>query len=221
MTRLEVYLEVSPKKVFACAQAYPGWCRAGKDEASALAALAEAAPRYADVARAAGVPFPALTDAADAEIVERIEGGAGTAYGVPSANAAADASSVGAAEAERLAALVTAAWATFDRARAAAPAELRKGPRGGGRDRDKMAGHVMEADSAYANQLGLKHPPPAIDDHAAIQAMRADMLNVLRAPSDGMPLAGRRWLHRYAARRIAWHALDHAWEMADRSTTEA
>ncbi|MEY2437652.1 MAG: hypothetical protein QOF97_2488, partial [Acidimicrobiaceae bacterium] len=25
------------------------------------------------------------------------------------------------------------------------------------------------------------------------------------------------WAYRYAARRIAWHALDHAWEMQDRS----
>ena len=53
---------------------------------------------------------------------------------------------------------------------------------------------------------------------AAITAMRDDMLRGPRAnPSDGQPLAGRRWLHRYAARRIAWHALDHAWEMEDRA----
>ena len=48
--------------------------------------------------------------------------------------------------------------------------------------------------------------------------MRAAMLDVLRRPSDGTPLAGRTWTARYAARRIAWHALDHAWEMEDRST---
>ena len=29
--------------------------------------------------------------------------------------------------------------------------------------------------------------------------------------------AGRPWPERYAARRIAWHALDHAWEIEDRS----
>jgi hypothetical protein len=47
--------------------------------------------------------------------------------------------------------------------------------------------------------------------------MRSAMLDVLREPSDGSPLAGRRWTARYAASRIAWHALDHAWEMEDRS----
>ena len=36
-------------------------------------------------------------------------------------------------------------------------------------------------------------------------------------PSDGSPIAGKRWPLRYAARRIAWHALDHAWEIEDRS----
>ena len=35
--------------------------------------------------------------------------------------------------------------------------------------------------------------------------------------SDGWPLADRKWPPRYAARRIAWHALDHAWEMEDRT----
>jgi hypothetical protein len=43
------------------------------------------------------------------------------------------------------------------------------------------------------------------------------MLDVLRQPSDGSPLAGRTWTARYAAHRIAWHALDHAWEIEDRS----
>ena len=33
----------------------------------------------------------------------------------------------------------------------------------------------------------------------------------------GSPLAGRKWPPRYAVRRIAWHALDHAWEMEDRT----
>jgi hypothetical protein len=215
--RIAVYLETSDKKVFACAQDWPGWCRAGKDEELALAALADAARRYAKVAKRAKVDFPDDDAATDFEVVERIPGGAGTAFGVPGESSKADRAPVDAAEAKRLALLVGAAWATFDQTRAASPEQLRKGPRGGGRDRDKMAAHVMDADSAYAQQLGLKHRPPAIDDPKAIKAMRDDMLRLLGEPSDGEPLAGRRWLHRYAARRIAWHALDHAWEMEDRA----
>jgi hypothetical protein len=216
-TRITVYLETSDKKVFACAQDWPGWCRAGKDEELALQALADVAPRYAKVAKQAKVDFPEGDAATRFDVVERIRGGAGTAFGVPGESSKADPQPVDAAEAKRLATLVEAAWAIFDQTRARSPESLRKGPRGGGRDRDKMAGHVMDADSAYAQQLGLKHKPPAIDDERAIKAMRDDMLRVLGEPSDGQPLAGRKWLHRYAARRIAWHALDHAWEMQDRA----
>jgi hypothetical protein len=100
---------------------------------------------------------------------------------------------------------------------ASAPAELRKGPRGGGRDRDKLVGHVVEADRAYARELGLRLPTADLHDRVAVAAERAAMLEVLGQPSDGSPIADRRWTPRYAARRIAWHALDHAWEMEDKS----
>ena len=61
----------------------------------------------------------------------------------------------------------------------------------------------------------MKRPDPT--DSQAIEATRGAMLDILRRPSDGSALAGRTWTARYAARRIAWHALDHAWEMEDRS----
>jgi hypothetical protein len=122
-----------------------------------------------------------------------------------------------AAEGERLGALVAAAWSTLDAVAATAPASLRKGPRGGGRDRDKVVVHALEADHAYAIEIGVRHRPPAPGDRPAIEAEREAMLDVIRAPSDGTPLAGRKWTVRYAARRIAWHALDHAWEMEDRT----
>ena len=80
-----------------------------------------------------------------------------------------------------------------------------------------MAGHVIEADHAYAREIGLKLPTPSLADRAAVEAERAAVLEVLRQPSDGSPLADRKWTARYAARRIAWHALDHAWEMEDRT----
>ena len=52
---------------------------------------------------------------------------------------------------------------------------------------------------------------------APIEDVRAAMLDAIRQPSDGSQIAGRRWTTRYAAHRIAWHALDHAWEIEDRS----
>jgi hypothetical protein len=208
-----VSVEATPKKAFATAVDWPGWSRSGKTEELAVAALADYAPRYAAVAAEAGITFAP----GDYEVVEQTGGGGGTDFGVPSSITDLDRRPVDTAEAERQARLVEAAWTVFARVAAAAPAELRKGPRGGGRDRDKMVGHVAESDTYYAREIGItgKRPDPA--DSPAIEAMRAAMLDILRHPSDGSPLAGRTWTARYAARRIAWHALDHAWEMEDRS----
>jgi hypothetical protein len=46
---------------------------------------------------------------------------------------------------------------------------------------------------------------------------RAAIIDVIGKPSTGKAPVDRGWPQRYAARRIAWHALDHAWEVQDRS----
>jgi hypothetical protein len=116
------------------------------------------------------------------------------------------------AQGERLANLVEAAWDMFERVSKNAPEELRKGPRGGGRNTSKMIEHVVGSDEAYAREIGIKLKAP-------IAEIRTAVLEAIRAPSDGSPLADRRWTARYAAHRIAWHALDHAWEIEDKSDT--
>lgn len=211
--RLRVAIESGQKKVFASALDWPGWSRSGKTEEAAVGSLLAYAARYAPVIERAGLAFPASFAV---EVAEESDGGSGTDFGVPSVlTHAADARPVGREEVARLAAIVKAAWATFEAVAAKAPAELRKGPRGGGRDRDKMVAHVDEADWYYAREIGIRVPAPK--SRADVEAIRASILDVLRQPSDGSPLAGRTWPARYAARRIAWHALDHAWEMEDRS----
>ncbi len=194
--------------MFASALDWPGWSRSGRDEAAALAALTAAAPRYVVVAAEAGLPFDMRSSL---EVVERLAGGSTTDFGAPEVVAEGDRRPLTAPEAERLAALVDAAWRVFDRVAAAAPAQLRKGPRGGGRDRDAIVAHVVEAEARYySRKLGLRVFPQ--DDY------RSAILDVLRSGRSGAPLAERGWPARYAARRIAWHALDHAWEIEDRST---
>jgi hypothetical protein len=210
--RTEVFLEIGPKRVFACALDWPGWCRVGKDEELALEALAAYLRRYAAVVKEAGLAPP--PDAF--EVVERKPGDATTDYGVPGKVAEADGRPLDARAAKRMAGLVGAAWTVFDRVVAASPAELRKGPRGGGRDRDKMVDHVLGAEASYARMLGLKHQQPALDDRRAILANREALLAALAERSDGSPRAPKGRPPRYAARRIAWHVLDHAWEMEDR-----
>ncbi|MBI2782233.1 MAG: hypothetical protein HYX55_10635 [Chloroflexi bacterium] len=213
--RLTVALEGTGRKVFASALEWPGWARSGKTPEAAIESLLAYAPRYEPVARAAGLT---LGTSFDVDVVEHLEAGSGTEFGVPSRPTEADSRPTAAADGARLASIVEAAWAEFDRVAAGAPAELRKGPRGGGRDRDKMVGHVTESDWYYAREMGIRERQPAAGDRTAADALRAAMLAILRKPSDGSPLADRKWPVRYAARRIAWHAMDHAWEIEDRST---
>jgi hypothetical protein len=214
--RLPVSIEASPKKSFASAVDWPGWSRSGKTEELALGALAAYGERFALVADEAGLGF-AVPTVEDFEVVDRVPGGSGTEFGVPSVVTDLDRRAVTAVDARRIADLVAAAWRVFDKVVASAPAELRKGPRGGGRDRDKVVAHVVESDWGYAREMGLRIPQPDPTDRAAVKAERASILELLRQPSDGSPIAGRRWTARYAARRIAWHALDHAWEIEDRT----
>ena len=214
--RIDIAEEAGAKKAFVWAIDWPGWCRDGKTVELAREALVAYAPRYAKVVKVARLEMP--TAGVDLlKTVDSVKGGGGTEFGVPSEITRADRRRVTGTEAERLASLVAAAWTVFDRVAAGSPAELRKGPRGGGRDRDKMIGHVIEADHAYAREIGIRLKEPTFGDHAAVDAERAAVLDLLRRPSDGGPLADRKWTQRYAARRIAWHALDHAWEMEDRS----
>jgi hypothetical protein len=129
--------------------------------------------------------------------------------------AEAERAKVTSAAARRLVGLVTAAWATFDEV-----AELRKGPRGDSRDRDKLIDHVIGAETAYARKLGVKLRQPAIDDIAAIEELREAIAAVVGSPSDGSPVVPNGWTTRYAARRIAWHVLEHAWQMQDRADSQ-
>jgi hypothetical protein len=219
--RIAVCLEVSPKQIFASALDWPGWCRAGRDESAALDALATYADRYRPVAEQASISFPSTVVF---DVVERMPGGPATAFSAPECRrpfpqvtAEAERAKMTPATARRLAGLVTAAWMTFDQIAAASPAELRKGPRGGGRDRDELVDHVIGADTAYARKLGVRSKQPAIDDIAAIEELREAIAAGVGAQSEGSPMAPNGWTARYAARRIAWHVLEHSWEMQDRA----
>ncbi|MBA2554302.1 MAG: hypothetical protein H0V10_11560 [Geodermatophilaceae bacterium] len=214
MARITAYLELGNKRVFAAALDWPGWARSGKTDQEALDRLADYAERYRPVAERAEVRFPV---AYDFDVLERLPGSGSTDFGAPGAIAQADHAALTVAQARRLAALVEASWAVLDEVAAQTPGELRKGPRGGGRDRDKMIQHVVSAEASYARQLDIRHREPAFDDRDAVTALRRDIAAALRSARDGTPSRPKGWPPRYAARRIAWHVLDHCWEMQDRT----
>ena len=222
---VRVVIETAPKRSFASALDWPGWSRGGRTEEEALGALVAYGPRYAAVPRRAKVAFRAPATIRGLTVVERLTGGGGTEFGVPGAAAAAEDDLTSAAELKRLLALLKASWATFAAsARRAADVELRLGPRGGGRQVPKIVEHVRDADEAYLAQLGSRAPAVAeMTPERALATLHRSFSDTVTVRARGEPLADpnkvrRPWSPRYAVRRSAWHALDHAWEIEDRST---
>src|SRR5947208_15897415 len=127
-----VYIERGAKRAFASAADWPGWCRSGKDEESALENLAAYAPRYARVVQLARLELP--ENATSFSAVERMNGNAATDFGPPGIPAEAEAKPMPAAEAKRMASLLDACWMSLDQVHATASERLLKGPRGAVRD---------------------------------------------------------------------------------------
>ncbi|HEV2218212.1 MAG TPA: hypothetical protein VGV88_11655 [Candidatus Dormibacteraeota bacterium] len=215
MAAVRVVFENGSKRTFASAVDWPGWCRAGKDEQLALESLIAYAPRYAAVPKAAGVPF--TLGRWNFDVLDHLRGDATTDFGAPGAMARIELQPMSKAEVERMCSLVEATWKVFDGIVKKAPASLRKGPRGGGRDRDKIVEHVLGAEAGYGSSFALKLNQPAVGDLKAIRALREAWLEAFRAGADGKPRREGGRSARYMARRIAWHAMDHAWEIEDRS----
>jgi hypothetical protein len=214
---IEIVVEQGQKRSFASALAWTGWCRSGRTPEAALEALAAYAERYHAVAAAAGLRLPRVTGIESFSVAETLPGNATTDFGAPSIAATRETKPGTSDDAKRAAALLDAAWKALDDVVASAPRQLRKGPRGGGRDRDAIYDHVVGAEQAYAAKIGVRVRQPAGEDTAAIAAMREAMLAVIRADRTGKPAREGGWAPRYCARRLAWHALDHAWEIQDRS----
>ena len=208
---VRVYLEVGGKRTFASAADWPGWCRSGKDEQAALVALAAYAPRYAVIAKLAKAPF--IAGEPTFKVVERMRGNATTDYGAPGVQAKDDRKPLTPKQAARMRDLLEASWDYLDMVVAKAPSSLRKGPRGGGRDRDAMFDHVLGAEMEYAKRIGVRQRQPDGKDRLAVRAFRKAIFEGFNNPN-----REEKWPVAYAGRRTAWHALDHAWEIEDRSS---
>jgi len=224
---MDVYLEIGTKRTFAGALEWPGWCRAGRDQAAALEALLAYAPRYAAVVSEGGLSFTAPNALSKLRVVERLPGDATTDFGAPGKAPASDKAPLTEGDLARSQAVLRACWAAFDRAvEGARGLELRKGPRGGGRALEQIIDHVLQAEASYISQLGGKASVARSGAREALLHERDMAIATLDAASRGQvprqgPRGGRRWSPRYFTRRAAWHVLDHAWEIEDRLTPVA
>jgi hypothetical protein len=215
---MDVFVERGSKRAFASAIDWPGLARSGRDERAALETLVAYAPRYAKVVVRSRLGFRTPAGVDDLVVVERLAGASGTDFGVPELPAPGDDRPIDEAERKRLVSLLRACWRALDgAAESAAGAELAKGPRGGGRSLEAILDHVRGAEGAYLTRLARRAPPDA--DAQAVRAAVVDALSsaVRHGVEERGPRGGKRWVPRYFVRRVAWHALDHAWEIEDRS----
>ena len=223
MEKIAVALEVGPsRRIFAQALDWIGWCRAGKDEETALHQLVIAGPRYAPVAARAGLPFTIPASFEAFEVVERVPGNATTDFGAPAVLLSADQQPLAEADIERLTSLLAACWSTFDDVLLSIPAELRGKKPERGRSPDAMRLHVLEADLMHLSGLGpaFRRPDPAriAEQEAEVREQIVAALRSIPLHKEPVPRrkSGFLWTPRFAARRSAWHALDHAWELQGR-----
>ena len=217
---MRVTVEIGPKgkRVVAVAPDWPGLERGAKTEEAAIDRVRAYLPRYAPVATLAGMAA-AFAASTAVDVVERYAGTGSTDFwGISFAFSDSDRHALSRDALERDLTLLQACWALFDDVRARVSAELQRGPRGGGRDRDQIVRHILANELAWAPQPGLHPPPDALLTDAGLRAHRDAYCTGIRALHAAGKLAGK-WPLRYLIRHTAYHTLDHAWEMEDKDLT--
>lgn len=200
MSPTRVYFEVGKSSVFAAALEWPGWCRRAKTRDLALEALLDYQGRYEAIVTSTFKP-------GKLEVVGDVAGNATTDFGAPGVESPWDAEPLSAHELKKQVSVLVDCWNYFDSVVKNATPTLVKGPRGGGRDRDAVVDHVREAERHYCSKLGTRVPP-----RTPWSAQRDVVTSTLLA---GAPTSV--WPPRYSMRRLAWHVVDHAWEIEDKS----
>jgi hypothetical protein len=218
--QLRVTLEIGPKgkKASAVAPDWPGLERGAKTGEAAIERLRAYIPRYAKVAKLAGMEaaFAPLTEV---EVVEQYPGTGSTDFwGISYAFSSFDLQVMPGEALERELKLMRACWVFFDNVRSRVSAEMQRGPRGGGRDRDRIVRHTFAAEQDWAKKLGVLTPQEAMLSEEGLKAHRQAYCDAIRALHSQGRMA-RTWPLRYLIRHTAYHTLDHAWEMEDKDLT--
>jgi len=220
---IRVTLEIGPKgkKVVAVAPDWPGLARGAATEAAAIKRLRAYVARYAAVTKLAGMeaPFATLTNI---DVVERYPGTGSTDFwGISFAFSSIDQQPMSGDELKRELTLMQACWAFFDDVRSRVSAEMQRGPRGGGRDRDHIVRHTFAAEQDWAKKIGVLTPDDAMLTDEGLKAHRTAYCQAIHDYHAQGKLAGKvaKWPLRYLTRHTAFHTLDHAWEMEDKDLT--
>ena len=218
--QIRVTLEIGPKgkKVVAAAPDWPGLSRGAKTGEAAIERLLTYVPRYAVVAKLAGMESSFDTNPA-IDVIEQYAGTGSTDFwGISFAYSSIDHQAMSGEELERELTLMQACWEFFDDVRSRVSAELQRGPRGGGRDRDHIVRHIFANEQDWAKGLGVLTDDDAMLTVEGLKVFRDAYCNGIRAFHSQNKMAGK-WPLRYMIRHTAFHTLDHAWEMEDKDLT--
>ena len=220
---MRVMLEMGPKgkKVVVVAPDWPGLERGAKSEELAIEKLRAYMPRYAQVATLANMSA-AFDTIQDFEVVGQYPGTGSTDFwGISFAFSGIDQQEMSREELERELTLMQACWAFFDEVRGRVSAEMQKGPRGGGRDRDRIVRHTLAAEQDWARGIGVLAPDDVLLTDEGLKSYRNAYCQAIRDYHAQGKQAGSRskWPLRFLIRHTAFHTLDHAWEMEDKDLT--
>ena len=215
---MRVVLELGPKgrRVVAGALDWPGLDRWGKDEEAALERLTSYIPRYAAVAKRAGLAHE-FERQGTPTVIERYAGNTSTDFwGIAHVTSETEREVLPEADLERRLTILQAAWDHFDEVADRVSADLRPGPRGGGRSRDEIVRHVYASERHnFWRKVGLRMEDGVRLSPSELAALRAQYVDLIREfNAEGR--AARSYSIQFLIRRTAQHELDHAWEMEDR-----
>ncbi|MEJ2412191.1 MAG: hypothetical protein P8Y34_04240 [Anaerolineales bacterium] len=127
MDKIRTFIESGRKRTFAAAIDWPGWCRRGRDENTALEALLESGPRYQEVLSRSTLPFQSPCDIEYFAVVERVPGSSTTDFGAPDGSLITDDEPVNDQDLDRWLKILRACWEAFDKAlQSAEGKELKK-----------------------------------------------------------------------------------------------
>ena len=216
---LRVLLEIGPKgkRVVASAMDWPGLERWGKTEDEAIEKLLAYMPRYATVAQRVGLRAEFERSVA-AHVLERTPGNTSTDWwGIAHVPSAIEADPLADEELERRIGIMRATWAFFDDAAEGGDAPLTHGPRGGGREREQIVRHVYASERHnFWRKVAIRAPDEVRLTPQELAHLRKRYVASIREyHAESRP--ARHWPLRFLIRRTAQHAMDHAWELEDRS----
>ena len=216
--KLRVIIEVGKKerRVVAGATDWPGLDRWGKTDDLAIEKLMSYLPRYAGVAKLAGMAKK-FTLHRHVDVVERVTGsGSADYWGIAHVPSEIERQVLASAELERRLTLLRACWSYFDAAAERVSDELRPGPRGGGWTRDEIVRHVhLNEPEQFTRKVEVRTPRESMLGPDGRAVHREATIHAIRAyNAEGK--AARTWPIQFLIRRIAHHVMDHAWEMEDR-----